>query len=77
MEIRVAVAAFVHDRILAARQTQGLLESSGPNDEAKVQGGYGNVACIRANSMKHMPNFFAKGQVSVFILIRDADLLFS
>ena len=26
-------------------------------------GHYQNVACIRGNAMKHLPNFFQKGQV--------------
>lgn len=60
MEIRTAVAAYVNDRILATRQTQAQLPSESTD---KVDGGYQNVSVIRANSMKHMPNFFAKGQV--------------
>jgi tRNA (guanine-N7-)-methyltransferase len=61
MEIRTAVAAYVNDRILASRQAQTNLASGSPK---RVDGGYQNVSVIRANSMKHMPNFFAKGQVS-------------
>jgi tRNA (guanine-N7-)-methyltransferase len=30
----------------------------------KVPGEFGNVSVIRANAMKHLPNFFEKGQVS-------------
>lgn len=61
MEIRVSVTAYVAARIAAARQLQSLL----PQDALdKKEGGYQNVSVIRANSMKHMPNFFAKGQVS-------------
>lgn len=26
-------------------------------------GAYQNVACIRANAMKHLPNYFFKGQI--------------
>jgi tRNA (guanine-N7-)-methyltransferase len=29
-----------------------------------VPGGFGNVGVIRANAMKHLPNFFERGQVS-------------
>jgi len=61
MEIRTAVAAYVNDRILATRQAQSHLEAA---NKPNVKGGYQNVSVIRANSMKHMPNFFAKGQVS-------------
>ena len=49
MEIRVKVADFVMDRIAALRQ--------------KHPGSYQNVACIRSNAMKYLPNFFRKGQV--------------
>ncbi|RSH95659.1 tRNA (guanine-N(7)-)-methyltransferase (tRNA(m7G46)-methyltransferase) [Saitozyma podzolica] len=61
MEIRVAVSSYVNDRIAAARQLQSHLPEDSPQ---KLAGGYQNVSVIRANSMKHMPNFFAKGQLS-------------
>jgi tRNA (guanine-N7-)-methyltransferase len=60
MEIRVAVTAYVSDRIAASRQSQSHLPADSPD---KVPGGYTNVSVIRANSMKHMPNFFLRGQV--------------
>lgn len=62
MEIRTAVAAYVNDRILATRQAQSHLVANNKTGGV-VEGGYQNVSVIRANSMKHMPNFFAKGQV--------------
>lgn len=49
MEIRVKVADYVQDRIKALRQQN--------------PGQYENVACIRSNAMKYLPNFFNKGQV--------------
>lgn len=61
MEIRTAVTAYVSDRIAASRQAQKLLPA---DSEERLPGGFQNVSVIRANSMKHMPNFFAKGQVS-------------
>jgi tRNA (guanine-N7-)-methyltransferase len=33
--------------------------------KGKVDGGFKNVSVIRANAMKHLPNFFEKGQVSL------------
>lgn len=64
MEIRVAVTQYVSDRIAHARQ-----ENAGPEGKP---GGYQNVSVIRANSMKHMPNFFDKGQLSkIFFLFPD------
>jgi tRNA (guanine-N7-)-methyltransferase len=50
MEIRVKVSDYVQDRIKALRHQNG---------DKK----YNNVACIRSNSMKYLPNFFKKGQV--------------
>ncbi|KAG7278899.1 hypothetical protein CRUP_036413, partial [Coryphaenoides rupestris] len=48
LEIRVKVSDYVQDRIRSLR--------------ASEQGGYQNVACLRSNAMKYLPNFFAKGQ---------------
>ncbi|TYJ53116.1 tRNA (guanine-N(7)-)-methyltransferase [Cryptococcus floricola] len=69
MEIRTSVTKYVTDRIAATRQVQQLL----PQDSAeKKDGGYQNVSVIKANSMKHMPNFFAKGQLEkMFFLFPD------
>ena len=50
MEIRVKVSDYVKDRIQALRMQ---------ND-----GKYQNIACVRTNAMKFLPNFFRKGQVS-------------
>lgn len=64
MEIRTSVTKYVTDRIAATRQVQSLL----PADSVDTKpGGYQNVSVIKANSMKHMPNFFAKGQVRPFL----------
>ena len=58
MEIRVKVADYVKDRILALR--------------AQNPGQYENIACIRSNAMKYLPNFFRKGQLSkMFFLFPD------
>ncbi|KAI9674679.1 MAG: tRNA (guanine-N(7)-)-methyltransferase (tRNA(m7G46)-methyltransferase) [Caeruleum heppii] len=56
MEIRVQVTEYVQDRILALR-----------NQHAS-EGLYQNIACIRANSMKFLPNFFRKAQLSKIFL---------
>lgn len=63
MEIRTSVTKYVTDRIAATRQAQSLLPA---NSVDTKPGGYQNVSVIKANSMKHMPNFFAKGQVRPF-----------
>ncbi|XP_022207709.1 tRNA (guanine-N(7)-)-methyltransferase [Nilaparvata lugens] len=58
MEIRVKVSDYVMDRIAALR-TQN-------------PGQYKNIACIRTNAMKYLPNFFRKGQLSkMFFLYPD------
>lgn len=54
MEIRVKVSDFVVDRIHSLRE-----------EKKDTPGGYQNIACIRTNAMKYLPNFFEKGQVSI------------
>lgn len=71
MEIRTSVTKYVTDRIAATRQAQSLL----PADSVDTKpGGYQNVSVIKANSMKHMPNFFAKGQVCVYFFLGMGDI---
>jgi tRNA (guanine-N(7)-)-methyltransferase len=60
MEIRTQVTQFVQDRIraLRAQDPQGRL--------------YQNAGCLRANTMKFLPNFFQKAQLSkIFICFPD------
>ncbi|XP_028928540.1 tRNA (guanine-N(7)-)-methyltransferase isoform X1 [Ornithorhynchus anatinus] len=58
LEIRVKVSDYVQDRIRALR--------------AASEGGYQNIACLRSNAMKHLPNFFRKGQLTkMFFLFPD------
>ena len=49
IEIRVKVSDYVQDRVKALR--------------AQNPGQYQNIACLRSNAMKYLPNFFFKGQV--------------
>lgn len=49
LEIRVKVSDYVNDRIQALRK----------QDVDKYQ----NIAVLRTNAMKYLPNFFHKGQV--------------
>uniref|UniRef100_T1JBD7 tRNA (guanine-N(7)-)-methyltransferase n=1 Tax=Strigamia maritima TaxID=126957 RepID=T1JBD7_STRMM len=58
IEIRVKVSDYVQDRIRALRhQNPGKFE---------------NVACIRSNAMKYLPNFFHKSELSkLFFLYPD------
>ncbi|XP_051153092.1 tRNA (guanine-N(7)-)-methyltransferase [Leptopilina boulardi] len=58
MEIRVKVSDYVMDRISALRQQY-------PEQ-------YNNIACIRTNAMKYLPNYFHKGQLKkMFFLYPD------
>ena len=52
MEIRTQVTQYVEDRIIALRQQ---------NLEHAVN--YQNIAVLRGNAMKFLPNFFKKGQL--------------
>merc|ERR1719427_918213 len=68
MEIRVKVSSYVRTRISKLRLQQSQI---GGKEEEETSD-YQNIACIRANAMKHMPNFFRKGQLrKAFILFPD------
>ncbi|KAL8970890.1 MAG: hypothetical protein Q9197_003567 [Variospora fuerteventurae] len=56
MEIRTQVTEFVQDRIRALRKQNA------------EDGLYQNIACLRANSMKFLPNFFKKAQLKKIFL---------
>ena len=56
MEIRTSVTEFVQEKIRAMR------------NQNMSRGEYQNVACLRANTMKFLPNFFTKGQLSKIFL---------
>ncbi|XP_016349888.1 tRNA (guanine-N(7)-)-methyltransferase-like [Sinocyclocheilus anshuiensis] len=55
LEIRVKVSDYVQDRIRSLRTAE--------------PGSYQNIACLRSNAMKYLPNFFTKGQVGDGILL--------
>ncbi|XP_023180495.1 tRNA (guanine-N(7)-)-methyltransferase isoform X2 [Xiphophorus maculatus] len=54
LEIRVKVSDYVQDRIRSLRE--------------KNPGSYQNIACLRSNAMKYLPNFFFKGQGLVYTI---------
>jgi tRNA G46 methylase TrmB len=56
MEIRAQVTQYVEDRIKAFRF------------QHRETGMYQNIACVRANTMKFLPNFFGKGQLTKIFL---------
>lgn len=53
LEIRVKVSDYVNDRIKALR--------------VQHPGQYQNIAVLRTNAMKYLPNFFQKGQVKFYV----------
>lgn len=58
MEIRVKVSDYVMDRIRALR--------------AQNANKYQNIACLRTNAMKYLPNYFKKNQIKkMFFLYPD------
>ncbi|KAI1431428.1 putative methyltransferase [Xylaria sp. CBS 124048] len=60
MEIRTSVAEYVQHRIAALRAQ---------NPDTNL---YQNIGCLRANTMKFLPNFFRRGQLSkAFICFPD------
>ncbi|MCJ1373157.1 tRNA (guanine-N(7)-)-methyltransferase (tRNA(m7G46)-methyltransferase) [Loxospora ochrophaea] len=56
LEIRIQVTEFVQDRIRALR------------NQNSSTGLYQNIACLRANTMKFLPNFFKKAQLTKIFL---------
>ncbi|KAF2647543.1 hypothetical protein K491DRAFT_763630 [Lophiostoma macrostomum CBS 122681] len=56
MEIRTSVTEYVQEKVRALR-TQNVATN-----------GYQNVSCIRANTMKFLPNFFTKSQLTKIFL---------
>lgn len=60
LEIRAQVAEFVQNKIKALRA------------QSKDQKEYQNISCLRANTMKFLPNFFRKDQLAkIFICFPD------
>lgn len=62
MEIRIKVSEYVQKRIEALRA----------NADASTSAHYQNIAILRSNAMKFLPNLFEKGQLSkMFFLFPD------
>ena len=67
---------YVEDRIIALRKNQEII-----NDKKKKESGdgsgdgddndysYQNIAVLRGNAMKFLPNFFVKGQLSKMFFV--------
>lgn len=61
IEIRVKVSDYVMDRIAALR-------SQFPNE-------YCNIACLRSNAMKYLPNYFKKAQVDTLMFKKKPSII--
>ncbi|KAI9844224.1 MAG: Intermediate filament protein [Sclerophora amabilis] len=69
MEIRMQVTEYVQERIKALRnQHQHHLEQTSQGQPSIEGPHYQNIACLRANSMKFLPNFFKKAQLTKIFL---------
>ncbi|KAH9481533.1 tRNA (guanine-N(7)-)-methyltransferase (tRNA(m7G46)-methyltransferase) [Psilocybe cubensis] len=69
MEIRVQVSQYVQDRIAALRVSS---QADNPAGASSGPAPYQNVSVVRANSMKFLPNYFAKASLSaLFFLFPD------
>lgn len=67
MEIRDHVTEFVQNRIHALRAQHR--DAAAPHNPAAP---YANIACVRANTMKFLPNFFRKAQLrKIFLCFPD------
>ncbi|KAF2859835.1 putative methyltransferase [Piedraia hortae CBS 480.64] len=61
MELRSSVTKFVQEKISALR-------GQASSDDGEKPGPYQNISCLRANTMKFLPNFFTRGQLSKIFL---------
>lgn len=78
LEIRTSVTEYVQEKAKAMRVQHAAASSSSdpaagteiqpPTAAAPPPGPYDNVSCIRANTMKFLPNFFKKAQLSKIFL---------
>ncbi|KAJ4293769.1 tRNA (guanine-N(7)-)-methyltransferase (tRNA(m7G46)-methyltransferase) [Collariella sp. IMI 366227] len=76
LEIRVSVTQFVEDRIKALRaqaaEAAAEATTTTTSPQPQPQHDYHNAAVLRANTMKFLPNFFHKAQLSkIFICFPD------
>lgn len=71
MEIRTQVTEYVQERIKALR-AQNPHSADATTGSRTNPGLYQNASCLRANTMKFLPNFFRRGQLhSIFLCFPD------
>lgn len=79
MEIRTSVTEFVQDKITALRkqaQVQQTNSTTSPTERTTTTTttadapapSYQNISCLRANTMKFLPNFFPRSQLHTIFL---------
>jgi len=60
MEIRTSVTEFVQEKIKALRSQQA---PTAADTTTTIPGSWANISALRTNSMKFLPNFFARSQL--------------
>jgi tRNA (guanine-N7-)-methyltransferase len=73
MELRTSVTEFVHEKIKATRHQVSSQQNPPPaSNESGVPGSYANISVLRTNSMKFLPNYFKRAQLTkVFLCFPD------
>jgi tRNA (guanine-N7-)-methyltransferase len=78
LEIRTSVTQFVQDKVAALRKQHQSTNPSDPtsssssSSRAAAAAPFQNVSCLRANTMKFLPNLFRKAQLaSIFLCFPD------
>src|ERR1700761_6428433 len=72
MELRTSVTEFVQEKIKAMRSQAANKVEAEEDGASTARPSYQNIACIRANTMKFLPNFFTKSQLhSIFLCFPD------
>lgn len=72
LEIRTQVTEYVEDRISALRSQHHIAAAASSSSSPGEGGLYQNISCLRANTMKFLPNFFERGQLGgVFLCFPD------
>ena len=71
IEIRPSVVSIVENTIEEAREKHKMVEAKGA-DGSPIPSPYNNIAVLRSNMMKYVPNYFRKGQLEkMFFLFPD------
>lgn len=67
LEIRTSVTEFVTEKIKALRSQHNVTQQQ-QQQQQPPPGPYSNISCLRANTMKFLPNFFTQAQLAKIFL---------